>query len=79
MKRIIKIAIIAFVAFSIVCLSIAADHKYVGSSKSNKNHYPTCEWALKINPNNLVKFMLAKETPDSGYVPCEVCRSPTKD
>ena len=79
MKRRSIIAIIAFIAFSIVCLSIAADYKYVGSSKSNKYHYPTCEWASKIHPDNLVTFKSAKEALDAGYIPCKVCRPPTKD
>ena len=73
------ILIILLVVFLIFCLSMAADYKYVGSSKSNKYHYPTCEWALKINPANLVKFKSAKEALDKGFVPCKVCNPPTKD
>ena len=79
MKTIRIITIIVFIAFSIVYLSAAADYKYVGSSKSNKYHYPTCEWAAKINPKNLVIFKSAKEAQDAGYVPCKVCRPPAKD
>jgi methylphosphotriester-DNA--protein-cysteine methyltransferase len=80
MKRIrTLILIILLVVLSIVFLSMAADYKYVGSSKSNKYHYPTCEWALKIHPDNLVTFKSAKEALDAGYVPCKVCRPPTKD
>ena len=73
------ISVILLLIFSIICLSMAADYKYVGSSKSNKYHYPTCKWALKIKPANLVKFVSAKEALDAGYVPCKVCRPPTKD
>jgi methylphosphotriester-DNA--protein-cysteine methyltransferase len=80
MKRIrTPILIILLVVFLIVCLSMAADYKYVGSSKSNKYHYPTCKWALKIHPDNLVIFKSAKEALDAGYMPCKVCRPPTKD
>jgi len=80
MKKIrILISMILLVVFSIVCLSLAAEYKYVGSAKSNKYHYPSCEWALKIHPDNLVKFKSAKEALDAGYVPCKVCRPPTKD
>jgi methylphosphotriester-DNA--protein-cysteine methyltransferase len=80
MKRIrTLIFIILLVVFLVVCLSMAADYKYVGSSKSNKYHYPTCEWALKINSANLVKFKSAKEALDKGFVPCKVCKPPTKD
>lgn len=65
--------------FSIVCLSLAADFKYVGSSKSNKYHYPDCKWAQKIKFENLVTFKSAKEALAAGYVPCKVCKPPTKD
>jgi methylphosphotriester-DNA--protein-cysteine methyltransferase len=78
-KKRFLILIIASLAFFIVCFSMAADYKYVGSSKSNKYHYPSCEWAAKINPDNLVKFMSAKEALATGYIPCKVCRPPTKD
>jgi methylphosphotriester-DNA--protein-cysteine methyltransferase len=78
-KRRVLILIIALVVFSIVCLSAAADYKYVGSSKSDKYHYPSCEWAAKINPDNLVKFKSAKEALDAGYIPCKVCRPPNRD
>jgi methylphosphotriester-DNA--protein-cysteine methyltransferase len=80
MKKIgVLITIILFVAFSVVCLSLAADYKYVGSAKSNKYHYPTCKWALKIKPENLVTFKSAKEALAAGYIPCKVCKPPTMD
>jgi hypothetical protein len=80
MKRLrILILIILLLVFSIICLSMAADYKYIDSSKSNKYHYPTCEWALKIHPDNLVIFKSAKEALDKGYVPCKVCRPTIKD
>jgi methylphosphotriester-DNA--protein-cysteine methyltransferase len=78
-RKWVLISIIVLMAFSIVYLSIAADYKYVGSSKSNKYHYPSCEWAAKINPKNLVTFKSVKEAMDAGYVPCKVCKPPTKD
>jgi hypothetical protein len=65
--------------FSIICLSLAAEYKYVGSAKSNKYHYPSCQWALKIKPENLVTFESAKAALEAGYIPCKVCRPPTKD
>jgi methylphosphotriester-DNA--protein-cysteine methyltransferase len=40
---------------------------------------PSCEWALKINPKNMVKFYSAKEALEAGYVPCKVCKPRTKD
>lgn len=73
----ILLSMILVVILLFVSLSIAAQYKYVGSAKSNKYHYRSCEWALKIHPDNLVTFKSAKEAFDAGYVPCKVCRPPT--
>jgi methylphosphotriester-DNA--protein-cysteine methyltransferase len=80
MKKIrVLVSIVILTIFSIVCLSLAADYKYVGSAKSNKYHYPDCKWALKIKSENLVTFKSAKQALAAGYVPCKVCKPPTKD
>jgi methylphosphotriester-DNA--protein-cysteine methyltransferase len=80
MKEIrILIAIIVLTIFSIVFLSLAADFKYVGSKNSNKYHNPECKWAKKISAKNLVTFKSAQEALKAGYVPCKVCKPPTKD
>jgi methylphosphotriester-DNA--protein-cysteine methyltransferase len=73
MRKIIRIVFVLGVVSSFVCLSLAAEYKYVGSSKSNKYHYPSCEWAAKISPQNLVTFKTAKEALNAGYVACKVC------
>jgi hypothetical protein len=73
------ISIILLVVFSIVCLSLAVDYKYAGSKNSNKYHFPDCKWAKKISPKNLVTFKTAQEAVKAGYVPCKVCKPPTKD
>ena len=39
----------------------------MGSSNSNKYHFPSCKWAQKINPENLVKFKSANEAQEVGY------------
>lgn len=70
---------ILVISFSAVCLSYSADYKYVGSAKSNKYHYPTCEWAKNIAPKSLITFESAKKALDAGYVPCKVCKPPTND
>lgn len=49
---------------------------FVGSSKSDKYHYPYCQWAKKINPANLVEFNSSEEARKAGYVPCKVCSPP---
>jgi methylphosphotriester-DNA--protein-cysteine methyltransferase len=80
MKKIrVWVSIAILIIFSIVCLALAADYKYVGSAKSSKYHYPDCKWAQKIKPENLVTFKSAKEALAAGYVPCKVCKPPTKD
>jgi methylphosphotriester-DNA--protein-cysteine methyltransferase len=75
----IFISISLLIVFSIVWMSLAADFKYVGSKNSNKYHYPTCKWAKKISPQNLITFKTAQEALKAGYVPCKVCKPPTKD
>jgi micrococcal nuclease len=49
---------------------------FVGSSKSNKYHYPSCQWAQKISPANEVWFSGSQDARNQGYVPCKVCRPP---
>lgn len=80
MKKIrICISIVILMIFSVVCLSLAVDYKYVGSKSSDKYHYPDCKWAKKISPQNLVTFKTVQEDMKAGYVPCKVCKPPTKD
>jgi len=78
-KTRVWVSIVVLTILSVVCLSLAADFKYVGSAKSNKYHYPTCKWAQKIKSENLVTFKSAQEALAAGYVPCKVCKPPTKD
>lgn len=49
---------------------------FVGSSKSNKYHYPSCQWAQKISPANEVWFSGSRDARNRGYVPCKVCSPP---
>ena len=80
MKKIrICISIVILMIFSVVCLSLAVDYKYVGSKSSDKYHYPDCKWAKKISPKNLVTFKTAQEAVKAGYVPCKVCKPTAKD
>lgn len=75
----ILLAMVLVVILLFVGLLIAAQFKYVGSAKSNRYHYHSCEWALKIHPDNLVTFRSAKQALEAGYVPCKVCKPPIKD
>jgi methylphosphotriester-DNA--protein-cysteine methyltransferase len=52
---------------------------YVGSAHSNKYHYPWCQWAKKISPQNLVTFSSVADAKSKGYVACKVCNPPEKD
>jgi len=47
---------------------------YVGSSKADKYHYPTCRHAKRILPENEVWFASIQEAKTQGYVPCGVCK-----
>ncbi|MDD4651238.1 MAG: thermonuclease family protein [Methanothrix sp.] len=49
---------------------------FVGSSKSNKYHYPTCSAAKKIKASNLITFGSSEEARAAGYVPCGICHPP---
>jgi methylphosphotriester-DNA--protein-cysteine methyltransferase len=73
------IGLFLVIIFFLASIALAADYKYVGSKKSDKYHYPSCKWAQKIKPENLVTFTSAQEAIKAGYVPCKVCRPPTKD
>ncbi|MBU3188751.1 hypothetical protein K9O30_06200 [Clostridium bowmanii] len=47
---------------------------YVGSSKSDKYHLPSCTWAEKIKSSNLVEFTSKEDADSKGYQPCKVCK-----
>ncbi len=51
-----------------------ASQEYWGSARSDKFHHPSCRWAQKISPGNLVVFHSRQEALNAGYVPCKVCR-----
>jgi competence protein ComEC len=49
---------------------------FVGSSKSDKYHFPSCSSAEKIKPANLVTFSSSADARAQGYVPCGRCNPP---
>ena len=53
--------------------SLSKDVKLVGSAKSDKYHYPDCQWARKIKPSNEIWFTSSEDARSKGYVPCGVC------
>jgi hypothetical protein len=56
-----------------------ADTYYVGSTESDKYHYPDCRYAQQIKPENLVRFNSVEEALAAGYEPCKSCNPPVKD
>ena len=72
-KKFRILSIIFVLLFLVVSVNAA---QFVGSKKSNKYHYPTCKWAQKINPSNLVKFNSPEEAIKAGYSPCKICKPP---
>ena len=69
-----KILIAAVLVLILVPFAMTAE--FWGSKNSNKYHYPSCRWAQKINPSNLVTFQSPEEAREAGYIPCKVCKPP---
>ena len=46
---------------------------YVGSKNSNKYHLPSCQWAKRIKPENVVCFSSAEEATAKNYQPDKGC------
>lgn len=55
---------------------VETDAMFVGSTESDKYHYPDCRWAERINPANLIEFGSSEEARSAGYVPCGTCSPP---
>lgn len=51
-----------------------AEGQYVGSSESDKYHYPSCRYAEKISAENRVWFKDEAAAQAAGYIPCGVCK-----
>ncbi len=80
MGRKIKSYMIVGCLFVLIPLTLhAADHNYVASKFSIRYHFPTCKRALRIQEQNRVIFNTAEEAVKAGYIPCSVCKPPTKD
>ena len=54
----------------------STSQQFVGSSKSTKYHYPSCQWARKIEPADEIWFSSSEDARAHGYVPCKVCNPP---
>lgn len=78
-KGSLLVSLLIILSLVFVSAALALDYKYVGSKNSDKYHYPSCKWAMKIKPENLVTFKSVKEAKEKGYVACKVCKPPEKD
>ena len=67
---------ILLLSILLLFIPAAISAEFWASKKSNKYHYPTCIWAQKIKPTNLIIFASPEEAVKAGYVPCKVCRPP---
>jgi len=56
--------------------STVSQGPFVGSSKSDKYHYPSCSAAKRIKAANLVTFSSSADARARGYVPCGICHPP---
>ncbi len=46
---------------------------FIASKNSNKYHLPTCQWAMKIKPENRICFSSKEEAEKRGYQPAKCC------
>lgn len=51
--------------------------QFVGSTESDKYHYPTCRHAKKISDANEIWFTSAADAQSHGYTACKVCDPPS--
>ena len=54
-------------------IKAVSKNEYVGSTNSNRFHYPNYKWAKKIKEGNKIWFKNRKEALDKGYFPYKVC------
>lgn len=54
----------------------APEYVFVGSIKSDRYHYPSCNAAKKIKPENEIWFTSSADARAHGYVPCGICNPP---
>lgn len=46
-----------------------AECVFVGSKNSDKYHLPSCTWAKRIKPENIVCFKSTEDAKSKGYIP----------
>jgi len=80
MRKKIKLYVIVSCLVIIFPLIVySGDYQYVASKFSAKYHLPTCKQAQRIQERNRILFKSAEEAVRAGYLPCGVCKPPTRD
>lgn len=54
--------------------TVEVEEGYWSSSRSDKFHRPSCRWARRISPGNLVVFKNRDDALKAGYIPCKECK-----
>ena len=75
MKKRYLVPLVFILALGIF-VSFAMSAEFWASKGSDKYHYPSCKWAQKIKPDNLVRFSSTEQAAKAGYAPCKVCKPP---
>lgn len=70
-KRVL--VLLALLALLLGSLAQAREILYVASKLRQPFHVPTCQWALKIAPENLQTFETRDQAIRAGHRPCKVC------
>ena len=66
--------VVSFIGAATAPAANDAGMVYHGSSKSDKYHLTSCQWAKKISSDNLVVFTTKSDATAKGYQPCKVCK-----
>jgi competence protein ComEC len=59
-----------------ITTSSTVSQQFVGSTKLNKYHYPSCSTARKIKPANMIWFISSEDARAHRYMPCGICHPP---
>ena len=78
MKRTLASILFGCFILAFCNVGISADTKYVGSKNYNRYHYTWCKRAQSIKPADLITFKSPEEAIAARYLPCKICRPPTK-
>jgi hypothetical protein len=65
------------VVFTVLCLSsLTFSAEFHSSINSDKYHYPSCVWAQRMKPSNVIVFTSSDQAIKAGYTPRDVRKPP---